>query len=597
MRTHLLFLVSLSAAAASVAQQEPAVAVPSNVVEPAASESASAPVEPTPVAIAPLAVVSPGVVGVPSLVEVESSSSVTKSKDTLSVDFPDEEIRTILRNVADLFELNLVIPDTLQGRTSLKLREVTWRQIFQVILSPIGYTFVEDGNIIKIVSLSALAEEPLATEIFIINYAKAADIKGAIDSIVDTAVGGKVIVDVRSNGLVITERSSRMGRIRPIIEKLDKATEQVVIESKFVEVTNRDVKNIGVNWASLSGYGVSAGPFSQTYNKSNTSGGTSTFSTTNTDPRISQAYANAGSALGLSGPLSPAPSNQAAIDNALATNLAGINNPQFTPVVVPAPVFSGGGSSSAVSTTGNTTGRSTTAVFNADQFSVVLSALKTNNDVKLVSNPTVVTLNNVQATINIGEQFPVPSYTYNSERGAFEVSGFEYKDIGVNLKVTPQINSQGFIKLTVEPEVSVRNGTTSFGGAGGAEIPIVATRKTSTQVSMKDGYTLGIGGLIENTATQGGSKVPVLGSIPFIGRFFSSKSSDTSSRNLLIFITAKTVSSEGAAAGEIFDPRAIRATGLKKDELPGYRDGSDPFPEPPAPEFKKKKSFLGSKER
>jgi type II secretory pathway component GspD/PulD (secretin) len=79
-------------------------------------------------------------------------NSVSRDKDTLSVDFPDEDIKTILRNVADLFELNLVVPDTLTGKTSIKLRDVTWRQIFQVVLGPVGYTYIEEGNIIKIVS-------------------------------------------------------------------------------------------------------------------------------------------------------------------------------------------------------------------------------------------------------------------------------------------------------------------------------------------------------------------------------------------------------------------------------------------------------------
>src|SRR5262245_28154075 len=78
-----------------------------------------------------------------------SAGSVSRDKDTLSVDFPDEDIKTILRNVADLFELNLVVPDTLTGKTSIKLRDVTWRQIFQVVLGPVGYTYIEEGNIIK----------------------------------------------------------------------------------------------------------------------------------------------------------------------------------------------------------------------------------------------------------------------------------------------------------------------------------------------------------------------------------------------------------------------------------------------------------------
>lgn len=507
-----------------------------------------------------------------------------KAKDTLSVDFPDEDIRNILRNVADLFELNLVMPDTLQGRTSVKLRDVTWRQIFKVVLAPVGYTFVEEGNIIKVVTNDSLNQEPLNTEVFILNYARAEEIQPSVNSLMTAANGGRVQVDKRINALIISERPSVLAKLAAILKDLDKATDQVMIESKFVEVTDRDMKNLGVNWSSLNGYGVSAGPITRTYTDSNKKGEDAAFTATNTDQRIPAAYAASGQALGLPGPLTPVPSNQDAIDKAIMDGKP-----------VPTALYSGGGSSLQNLTSVNSIGRTTTAVFSANQFNVVLSALKTINDVKLVSNPTVVTLNNVEAKINIGEQYPVPSYTYNSERGAFEVSGFDYKDIGVNLTVTPQVNNQGFIRLSVEPEVSVRNGTTSFGGASGAEIPIIATRKTKTQVSMKDGFTLGIGGLIENTSQKAETKVPILGSIPLIGRLFSSKSHDIANRNLLIFITAKTLSAEGADPGVVFDPRVIRAMNLRKDELPGYRDGSDPFPPPPPPKEEKKKKSLVSK--
>ncbi|MBK8857158.1 MAG: hypothetical protein IPN11_05560 [Opitutaceae bacterium] len=203
----------------------------------------------------------------------DAAGSATKGKDasgadTLSVDFPDEDIRNILRNVADLFELNLVVPETLQGRTSIKLRDVSWRQIFQVVLSPVNFTYIVEGNIIKVVSNESLLQEPATTEVFILNYARAADIKPTLDSLVDASKGGKLVVDGRSNALVITERPSQMNRIRPIIESLDKATDQVMIESKFVEVTNADIKNIGINWASLNGMQLTAGGLSQTFDRS-----------------------------------------------------------------------------------------------------------------------------------------------------------------------------------------------------------------------------------------------------------------------------------------------------------------------------------------
>ena len=214
------------------------------------------------------------------------------------------------------------------------------------------------------------------------------------------------------------------------------------------------------------------------------------------------------------------------------------------------------------------------AVFSASDFSVILSALKTTNDTKLVSNPTVVTLNNSEAQINIGKEFPIPRYTYNAERGTYEVSGFDYRPIGIILKVTPQVNSRGFIKLILEPEVSSSSENANFGTAN---IPIVTTRKTKTQVSLKDGYTMGIGGLIENNITNTQTRVPVLGSIPILGRLFRSDAKNDQMRNLIIFITAKTVNAEGAPIEEVFDSRRVRQLQMRRDELPGYRDGSDPF--------------------
>ncbi|HTX65129.1 MAG TPA: secretin N-terminal domain-containing protein [Opitutaceae bacterium] len=528
-----------------------------------------------------------------------TGAGASRSHDTLSVDFPDEDIRTILRNVADLFELNLVIPDTLQGKTSIKLRNVTWRQIFEVILSPVGYTYIEDGSIIKIVSLESLAQEPASTEVFTLNYARAADVQPVISSLVDSAAGGKLVVDTRSNSLIITERPSKMNKIRPIIQQLDKATDQVMIESKFVEVTNSDIKNIGVNWASLSGFQLGVGSMSQTFSRSRgqtlgpdgftnsttsttnvSNGGTNTATTTNTGAtNTSTTQTNSGSQLATNAQTGLPQVVQVASNGTTTTSTTpssqtisttGTNDANTTALTTAL------GLMNAVSNTGDTS-RLASAVFSASDFNVVLSALKTLNQVKIVSNPTVVTLNNSEAFINVGEEYPIPSYTYNQEHGSFEVSGFTYKPIGIILRVTPQVNARGFIKLTLEPEVSQQNGTTTFGGAGGASIPIIATRTAKTQVSMKDGYTMAIGGLMRTQTTTGGTKVPVLGSIPLLGHLFRSDTKDSEVTNLIIFITAKAINAEGAPPEEVMSPSQLRGLGMRRDELPGYRESTDPF--------------------
>lgn len=529
--------------------------------------------------------------------EAADATSLSKNKDTLSVDFPDEDIRNILRNVADLFELNLVIPDTLQGKTSIKLRDVTWRQIFQVVLSPVGYTFVEEGNIIKVVTADSLNLEPVTTDVFLINYARAEDIKKSVEPLVDPQAGGRVIVDARSNALVISERPTRLTRIRPIVEQLDKATAQVMIESKFIEVSDRDIKNVGVNWSSLNGYTVSANNLGQTFTRSR--GQTSNNGVNQQDSNGSSNVTNSATSSGSNTTSGSNNSSSVTSDNGVLTSTSstGTNSSLNNSSGSSTSNSVGSDSNSLLNTlqgltnTGGTS-RVATAVFNASQFQLVLSALQSVSNIKIVSNPTVVTLNNTESTINVGEEYPIPNYTYNQERGTFEVSGFQYRPIGIILKVTPQVNSQGFIRLSVEPEVSQRNGVTSFGGASGAEIPIIATRKAKTQVSLKDGFTMGIGGLITTRAENGTTKVPVLGDIPVLGRAFKSKNRDTNTTNLLIFITAKTVAADGAPINEVFDSKVIRDLGIKKEELPGHRDGTDPFAPVEEPEPKAKKPFF-----
>lgn len=561
----------------------PAVRVPAQqpatppVEAPAAGALADKPAAAVPADAAPAAATAPAA----------AKGKDSAGRDTLSVDFPDEDIRNILRNVADLFELNIIMPDTLQGKTTIKLRDVTWRQIFESVLQPVGYTYREEGNIIKIVSNESLAQEPTSTDVFLINYAKASDILPTITSLIDASAGGKIVVDARSNSLVITERPSRMNRIRPIIEQLDRATDQVMIESKFVEVTNNDLKNIGVNWASLGGYQLKAGQLGGTVDRSRGQTGSDGFNRTDGTTRVisngttvtNTNTTNAGQTSGSTTTSSVTSNN----GTPTTTSTTGTNGSLTNSTALVGTTGLNNASTDGVNnaynllnslTNTDTTARTLSAVFSATDFSLVLSALQTLNESKVVSNPTIVTLNNSEATINVGEERPIPNYTFNQQTGTFEVSGFNFRPIGVLLKVTPQVNARGFIKLTVEPEVSLSNGSVPFKGD---QIPIVQTRKAKTTVSLKDGFTMGIGGLMQSVAGNQSTKVPVLGSIPVLGRMFRSDGKNTESKNLIIFITAKTLSAEGAPVEQVFDSARVRELRMTREEMPGHRDGSDPF--------------------
>ncbi|MCC5839089.1 MAG: hypothetical protein JJT96_03110 [Opitutales bacterium] len=457
---------------------------------------------------------------VPDPIEVPAERSETA--DTISVDFPDEDVRVIIRNVADLFGLNVVIPQELTGRVSLKLRDVTWPQLFQVILEPLNYTYITDRNIILIRNRNELLQEPVDTRVFVVNFSQAAEIRDSIAPLVDAAAGGRIQVDRRSNALVITERPSRFNGIQQIIETLDRPTEQVMIESKFIEISNRDVRNLGVDWQSLAGFGVRAGPIQRDWERLRTPG--------ESTETITQ-----GTTLNPDGTVNVTSSRTRTQENPL---VRAINTED-------------------------------TAVFSADAFQVLLSALENKNESRLVSNPTIVTMNNTPAQINIGEEYPIPAYTFNAERGTFEVSGFEYKPIGILLNVTPQVNSAGFINMRINPEISSRTGEVNFGGASGAVIPIVTTRRTESSVTIKSGFTLAIGGLIEQVQSDGTSQVPVLGNIPVLGRLFSSESRDETRRNLVIFITARILSATGASYQDVFSQRTLYRMGVSTRDIPG----------------------------
>lgn len=439
--------------------------------------------------------------------EVATSSEATlATEETISVDFPDEDVRTILRNVADLFELNLVIPDTLQGRTSIKLRNITWRQAFEVVLEPIGFTYVEDRNIIRVKSLEDLSTEPVDTRVFVANYARAEDLQGSIEPLVDTTTDGRIQVDKRSNALVITERPSRMNKIQEIIERLDQATDQVMIESKFIEVSQTDQRRIGVDWAFL-----------------------------DEDPN---------SLFG---------GNGSFINNIADDETGSFVNP--------------------IGLTEGNAARGLLAVFSRQEFGAVVQALDDDNSSKLVSQPTVVVMNNRSANFEVGVDYPIRELTYNIEQATYESGELVKEFIGVKLDVTPSVNNQGMISLSVEAELSEIGGAgfpdTVANPAGGAD-PVISKRSSKTDVTIKDGFTIALGGLVSNTKSDGERGLPFLRDVPVVGNLFQTKTNDSSRSNLIIFITASTLNPDGTTYREIIDPRVLDAVGHTDSQSPGY---------------------------
>ncbi len=440
-----------------------------------------------------------------SLDEPEQAASLTSKADSelIDVNFPNDEVRNIIRSVADMYELNVVIPDTLVGNVSIKLNKVGWKQIFKVVLEPRGFTYVEEDNIIRILSIQERMAEPMETHVFLVNFAKAAELRPAVLPLVNEQMGGRVQVDVRTNSLIVTERPAQLAQVEGIVTRLDRPTEQVMIESKFIEVTDNQMEKLGIDWSSLEKFG---GNYAYTSNR------TSTYDNNADDVR------------------------PALLDDVTKVD---------------------------------------TAVLSMDSFSMVLNALKSDTKVELVSNPTIVTMNNTPAMIHIGEEYPIPNYAYNEETGTFEVNGFNYKPIGISLAVVPQVNNTGLINLQVQPEISSMEDTVTFGGASGAEIPIITQRRTSSTVTIKSGYTLAIGGLMESSKNNGQTRVPILGDIPLLGRLFRTDADTEEKRNLVIFITAKILNAEGSTYRDVISQKSLVEMGITASDIPGYAPSAE----------------------
>lgn len=397
--------------------------------------------------------------------------------DTFSLDFADEPIRNVIRYIADVYTLNVVIPENLSGNVSLKLKDVNWPEVFKAVLDPAGFSYIQEGKIIKIKSLEDVKSELMETRIFPLKFSDANAVLGSISPLVDPALGGRILADTRTNVLIITERPTRLRELELVVGRLDEAESQVMIETKIAEIKRTKGEKRGIDWSVLNGYAMSVG---------NPAGV----------------------------PVSDYP--------------AGINR-TFIP------------KDSSYS-------REETIIFNASQFRLILNALDSDDQVNLVASPNVVTMNNTKANINIARKVPVPNYSYNQQTGTFEVSGFNYENIGVILDVTPKAQ-QNFITLDIKPELSDSSENIQFGSdtsASKALIPIINTRRTQSIVTIESGYTLALGGLMKEGDNEKTTKLPIIGNMPGpIGKLFSSTSKTKEKTNLIIFVTATRIGFNG----------------------------------------------------
>jgi general secretion pathway protein D len=216
----------------------------------------------------------------------------------------------------------------------------------------------------------------------------------------------------------------------------------------------------------------------------------------------------------------------------------------------------------------------------------LINALRSDQEVNILSTPQLLTTENEEAKINVGKNIPFQTRTSTTDNETF--NSFEYRDVGTILKVTPQINQERSVRLNISLELQVLESTVDFR-------PTTLKRTIDTTVVVKDANTIVIGGLIDENTAERVKKVPLLGDIPVLGWLFKYKSTASQKQNLFIFLTPHVVKDPSEAV-RIYDDKRERIESLREGDVKLYGPkepdrsgvtfevpGAAPEPEPDRP--------------
>ncbi|MBI4115824.1 MAG: secretin and TonB N-terminal domain-containing protein [Candidatus Omnitrophica bacterium] len=431
----------------------------------------------------------------------------------VTMDFKDADINTVLRLLSLKSGVNIVAGPEVKGTVTVRLENVPWEEALKVVLRTYGYVYEKVGNIIRVTTKENLAQEDIITDTFILDYTTAAEVESAVKDMLTER--GRIKTATRTNMVVISDVPTNVYKIGEVVQKLDKPTPQAYIDSKIVKTQLDKGENLGIRWNAAS-MGISAGASRPT-----------------TFPFASQKDTNKEYIPGFSESFFPQIGGATTTSGTSVTNTATANTGDVRFFPFPNAVITNQGFQFGT--------------LDFTQFSALLSMLESRSNTKVVSNPRIVVLNNQQAEVKVGSEIPIPTFERNETTGSFEVTGFTYRDVGVVLKVTPHINSADEILVDLKPEVSSLGATITYTATLAA--PSFDVTNAVTQVLIRSGETIAIGGLMQDSVATSEQRFPYIASIPGVGKLFRSKRQTEGSSNrkseTIFFVTVTMIDMEG----------------------------------------------------
>ena len=414
----------------------------------------------------------------------------------ISLDLQDADLINVMRLFAEVANLNIILAPEVKGRVTVRMVNIPWDQAMDIILKMNGLGYALEDNILRIASVSALTKEAeeelrskeakkkvedLITRIVPINYTTASSIEGTIKK--SLSPRGETVTDARTNTLIVKDLARNIEEIVSLIKLLDKPIAQIMIEARIVEASLNWNRSLGVQWGG------------------NFTGNAST-----------------GSSTGLLFP------NSVGVTGGPTMGTTPSGNGNF---LVNMPAAAG------ETTGGGAIGFSFGSLSKNVSLDLVLSALESTGEGKIISTPRVSALDNKEAKIEQG--FSIPFSTTSA--GGTQI---QFIDAKLSLIVTPHATPDNKIFLKIQATKNAPD--TSLLGASGQ--PSIKKNEATTEILLADGETAVIGGILVTSKSNQVDKIPFFGDIPLLGWLFKRTTSVEQKSELLIFITPKVVKQE-----------------------------------------------------
>ncbi|HUH05776.1 MAG TPA: type IV pilus secretin PilQ [Kofleriaceae bacterium] len=431
-----------------------------------------------------------------TVAQVASQRSRVYRGTKIDLDFRDADIHNLLRLLADVGGVNIVIPDEIKYKVTVRMRRVPWDQALEVILASKGLWYERNGNLYRIaprkeLDLEAQAEaerraamvqsEVPRPDYVTLNYSTAKEVEKQIRPMLSPR--GQLQIDERTNTVVVIDVKANRENIANLLSRLDTPTPQIQIEARIVEARSTFLREIGVQWGG------------------NAIGSAAT-----------------GNATGLVFPNSVGVAG-GADDN--QTNSTGVRaTPSDFAVNLPAAVGTG---------SGGALGFALGSVGGNFNLNLRLSALEDQGTVRIVSAPKITVVNNITASISQGVSIPVSVISANGVQTQFVPADLA-------LEVTPTVSQRD---CAVSLDVKVKKNEADFVNTGARGDPTILRKEAQTRILVADGATTVIGGIYTRNTGLAYSKVPFFGDLPVFGWFFKSRRENDERTEVLVFITPK----------------------------------------------------------